>query len=100
MARYIRENHNRNPEINPNRWWTEFPESTVSFYFAFISSFFTGMYKDRLAEISKEYHINGATIDVENLLYIAEGLKSGKISYGQFFDMFANDRITCTLPPF
>ena len=96
MARYIRENQNRNQEINPNKWWSEFPDSTHTFYFAFISSFFTGMYKDRLAEISKEYHLNGATIDVENLLYIAEGLKSGKLSYEHFFELFNNDRIVYT----
>lgn len=96
MARYIRENQSRNQEINPNKWWSEFPDSTQTFYFAFISSFFTGTYKDRLAEISKEYHLNGATIDVENLLYIAEGLKSGKLSYERFFEMFNNDRIVYT----
>ena len=96
MARYIRENQNRNHEINPNKWWTEFPENIQTFYFAFISSYFTGMYKDRLAEISKEYHINGATIDIENLLYIAESLKSGNLNYGQFFELFDNDRIMYT----
>jgi len=97
MTRYIRENQSRNSEINPNRWWTEFPDDTSTFYFAFISSFFTGMFKERLAEISKEYHINGATIDVENLLYIAEGLKSRQLSYEQFFAMFDNDRIVYAL---
>lgn len=94
MARYIRENQSRNSDTNPTCWWTEFPKNISHFFFAFISSYFTGMYKDRLREISNEYHVKGAVIDVENLLYISEGIKSRQLSRENLFALFNNDKIT------
>lgn len=96
MSRYVRESQSRNPDINPNCWWAEFPEEVKDYYFAFISSFFTGRYKERLSEISREYGINGAVIDAENLLYIAESIKNRELSRKSFFELFNNDKIECS----
>lgn len=93
MGRYVRENKNRNAAINPLKWWENFPNSVTEFNFAFISSFFTGQYAERLSEIYHEYGVKGGVIDVENLLYIAEGLKSGELSYSEFFGLFDNSQI-------
>ena len=93
MGRYVRENKNRNAAINPLKWWENFPNSVTEFNFAFISSFFTGQFAERLSEIYHEYGVKGGVIDVENLLYIAEGLKSGELSYSEFFGLFDNSQI-------
>lgn len=97
MARYIRENQDRNVDANPNCWWNEFHPSVSNFTYAFISSFFTGQFEARLNEIKSVYHVNGATINAENLLYLAEGLKSNKLSYSQFFNLFQNKEIEYSL---
>ena len=59
-----------------------------------MSSFFKGRFTDQLAYISKtQANIKGAVLNVENLLYLAEVLKTGKLSYSDFFNLFANEEI-------
>lgn len=88
MIRYIQENNDRNISRNPNQWWSEFPASVKSFNYLFISSLFKGNFKERLKEIYASTKINGAVINIENLLYLAEQIKTGKISYPDTFKLF------------
>lgn len=94
MVRYLQENNERREDINPNKWWNEFNDNVSHFNFAFISSFFTGQFSIRLQEIKNRTGINGAVLDVENLLLVAEALKRGDLSYRDFFKLFdCNDSI-------
>lgn len=88
MIRYIEENQKRDKALNPNEWWTIFNKDVSKFNFAFISGEFTGGFKDRLENISRRSHINGAAINSVNLLLLAEEIKSGKLSYGDAFSKF------------
>lgn len=91
MVRYLEENNKRDKAINPNEWWAEFGEAVQYFNFAFISSFFTGQFLSRLQEIKNRTGIDGAVLDVENLLLVAEALKRGQLSYNDFFHLFDNN---------
>lgn len=97
MSRYINENRQRISGVPSNEWWKNFPAEVKNFTFLFVSSFFKGRFADQLTYISKtQGGIKGAAINVENLLYLAEVLKTGKISYHDFFNLFANDEIEKT----
>lgn len=94
MSRYINENRQRISGIPTNEWWKNFPSEVKKFSFLFVSSFFKGRFADQLAYISKtQANIKGAVLNVENLLYLAEVLKTGKLFYSDFFDLFANEEI-------
>ena len=98
MSRYINENRQRISGVPANEWWKNFPLKVENFTFLFISSFFKGRFAEQLAYISKtQGNIKGATINVENLLYLAEVLKTGRLSYSNFFNLFTNREITITL---
>ena len=98
MSRYINENRQRISGIPTNEWWKNFPKKVEKFTFLFVSSFFKGRLTEQLSYISKtQADIKGAAINVENLLYLAEVLKTGKLLYSNFFDLFANKEITIPL---
>ena len=93
MIRYIDENKERDSKFNNNCWWNSFNPSVDRFYFLFISSIFSGSFAERLKHISHRTNINGGALNSENLLYIAEALKSGDLSYDNFFGFFKNEEI-------
>ena len=98
MSRYIRENQTRDIEINPNHWWENFPVVINTFYFAFISSVFKGNIGATLKRIALDTGVNGAAINVINLLLTAEQIKSHKIAYMEFFEKLnANQELTCNV---
>ena len=98
MSRYINENRQRISGVPTNEWWKNFPEKVEKFTFLFVFSFFKGRLADQLSYISKtQDNIQGAAINVENLLYLAEVLKTGKLPYSNFFDLFHSQEITITL---
>lgn len=98
MSRYINENRQRISGVPSNEWWRNFPAKVENFTFLFVSSFFKGRLADQLSYISKtQGNIKGAAINIENLLYLAEVLKTGKLSYPDFFDLFHNQEITINL---
>ncbi len=94
MLRYIEENQKRDKALNPNEWWTIFDDAVSKFNFAFVSGKFTGGFKDRLENISRRSHANGAAINSVNLLLLAEEIKSGRLTYGDAMAKFeCNDEI-------
>lgn len=94
MSRYINENRQRINGIPTNEWWKNFPTNVINFTFLFITSFLKGHFEEQLAYISAMHNgIKGATINVENLLYLAESLKTGKIPYDEFPNLFINQEI-------
>lgn len=97
MIRYIQENQSRDEKINSNKWWENFEEKVMKFNYLFISSSFIGGFKKNLQHIADRTGINGGAIDVENLLYFAEELKSGRLSYKDSFSKYINDEIKMSL---
>ena len=93
MIRYIQENQSRDEKINPNMWWENFEEKVTKFNYLFVSSSFIGGFKKNLQHIADRTGINGGAIDVENLLYFAEELKSGRLKYEDSFNEYRNDEI-------
>lgn len=91
MSRYVNENIMRNPALNANEWWKNFDSRITSYTFLFITSYLKGDFEKQLNYISTANGgIKGAAISVENLLYFAEGVKSGRLSYSDFYTSFAN----------
>lgn len=93
MIRYIEENQTRDKKINPNKWWEGFDDKVKDFNYLFVSSYFKGNFKSNLKHIANRTGVNGGAINVENLLYFAEELKAGRISYLGSFKMYNNDEI-------
>ena len=93
MIRYIEENQTRDEKINSNKWWESFDEKVKDFKYLFVSSFFKGNFRNNLKHITNRTGVNGGAINVENLLYFAEELKSGRISYIDSFNIYVNDEI-------
>ncbi|MGI6681311.1 MAG: restriction endonuclease FokI C-terminal domain-containing protein [Bdellovibrionota bacterium] len=93
MIRYIDENKTRDEKINPNKWWENFDEKVKNFNYFFVSSFFKGGFKSNLKYIASRTRVNGGVLSVESLLYLAEELKSKRLSYLAFFSLYKNDEI-------
>ena len=93
MIRYIDENKKRDVNLNSNQWWKNFDENVEEFNFLFVTSYLIGNFQKNIEHISNRTKINGAAINVENLLYFAEEIKSGRISYNETFDYYQNNEI-------
>ena len=93
MIRYIEENQTRDEKINSNKWWESFDDRVKDFNYLFVSSFFKGNFKNNLKHIANRTGVNGGAINVENLLYLAEEIKSGRLSYIDSFKIYENDEI-------
>lgn len=93
MSRYINDNQKRDLSINPNAWWEVFPISVSHFNHLFVSSFFTGQFSQQLSYIAQDKGQNGAAITAENLLYLADELKSGVRKYEDVKKLMQNTEI-------
>lgn len=91
MRRYIEENNKRDNKINPNKWWENFPKLLSKFSFLFVSSEFNGQFEDKLENISTTTGINGAAINVVNLLLFAENIKSEFIGLEQAYQLMTQN---------
>lgn len=91
MSRYINENRMRLSILNSNQWWNNFDSRIKTYTFLFITSYLKGEFEKQLEYISNANSgIRGAAIGVENLLYLSEGIKSGQLSYMDFYNSFNN----------
>lgn len=93
MSRYINDNQKRDSNINPNEWWKIFPNSVTHFNHIFISSFFTGQFIQQLQYIARDKGEDGAAITTENLLYLADELKTKKRQYEDIKNIIKNVEI-------
>lgn len=93
LSRYINDNQKRDPKINPNEWWKVFPTSVIHFNHLFVSSFFTGLFVQQLQYIARDKGEDGATITTENLLYLADKLKSEAMKYEDIKTLMNNQEI-------
>ena len=94
MGRYILENKKRIPGVPTNEWWKCFEAHVSDFTFLFITSFLKGRFTEQLDYISKTHeNIKGAAISIQNLLYLAEIIKTSQLNYHDFFKLFKNQEI-------
>lgn len=93
ISRYIEENQNRLPGVPSNEWWKNFDQNVNIFTFLFITSYLKGNFKDAIKYIHDVKNIDGGAISVEQLLYVAEDLKNGKLLYNDFFKLINNNEI-------
>ena len=94
MARYVNENQQRIPGVPANEWWREFDSRTTAFTFLFVTSFLKGKFAEQLEYISNTHSgIKGGAISVENLLYLAENIKSARKTKESFFNDFDNKEL-------
>lgn len=93
MERYIRENIDRNEQVNPNKWWEIFPEDVSDFKFMFVSSYFKGNFIDQIKRMSINTDTVGAAISIEHLLLGAEYYKRGILNHEEIGDRFTNCEI-------
>lgn len=99
MGRYILENRKRLPGVPANEWWRNFEAGVSEFTFLFVTSFLKGQFAAQLDYISRTHeNMRGAAIDVTNLLYLAEALKTSNLTYLDFFKLFDNQEIRIILP--
>ena len=90
MGRYI---------LPTNEWWKCFEARVSDFTFLFVTSFLRGRFTEQLDYISRTHeNIKGAAINVQNLLYLAEALKTSQLSYHGFFELFSNREICISIP--
>ncbi|MDR3262703.1 MAG: restriction endonuclease [Clostridiales bacterium] len=97
MARYIEENKTRDSALNPNRWWLGFPDNVMLFNFLFVSSVFTDGVNAKLLQLSRRTSTNGAAINSQNLLLLAEEIKSCRLSYKDCFELFNKNNEVCVV---
>lgn len=99
MGRYILENRKRLPGVPANEWWRNFEAGVSEFTFLFVTSFLKGRFAAQLDYVSRTHeNMRGAAIDVTNLLYLAEALKTSNLTYHDFFKLFDNQEIRIILP--
>lgn len=91
MRRYVDENNKRDAKINPNKWWENFPKLLNRFNFIFVSSEFNGQFEEKLSNIANTTGINGAAMNVVNLLLFAENIKSEFIGLEQAYDLMTKN---------
>lgn len=89
------QNNRREDGIPSNEWWKLFGDNITSFSYLFVTSFLRGRFEDNLSELSKITHVNGGAIGVDNLLYLAEDLKTGVLSYEDFYAKMQNCELIC-----
>lgn len=91
MRRYVEENNKRDPKINSNEWWHNFPTLLNKFSFLFVSSEFNGQFEDKLSNIATTTGINGAAMNVVNLLLFAENIKSEFIDLDKAYKLLTQN---------
>lgn len=98
MSRYINENNLRKKTLNSNEWWKKFDPVVSSYTFLFITSYLKGKFQEQLEYVSNANGgIKGAAIGVENLLYLSEGIKSGRLTHSDFYSSFNNKEMIFTI---
>lgn len=95
MQRYVEENIRRDENINNNKWWEKFPSDVNKFRFLFVSGRFIGEFENQLERISGLTGVNGAVINVVNLLKLADKILGGKLTKEEFMkECFNNKEIS------
>lgn len=91
MKDYIEQNQIRNPSLYQNQWWENFEKDVTDFSYLFVSSFFTGNFRHSMAKLKEETNTSGAVINAENLLYLADLIKTSRIDETELINLLKSD---------
>ncbi|HBC30643.1 MAG TPA: restriction endonuclease [Clostridiales bacterium] len=81
MSRYIRQYRTRNDK---STWWKDLPDNLPNTQFIYISSYFTGKYRQQLADYEHSNQMRGSLMEIAKLLMLAEKVKAGILNYNDF----------------
>jgi len=83
MMRYISEYHQKNPFLNPNRWWESFraPSYPQNIKYGFVSSNFIGQFLAQMCYIFTQTGIPGGAITSEKLIEKVDAVLNPNNSY-------------------
>lgn len=84
MKRYISNNQKRDENINPTKWWTEFPDYLKKYYFMFVSGTYKGEIADKLNKIYLETNVFGTAMPIVKALLVADKIKSNEMNLQDF----------------
>lgn len=95
MIRYIEDNQRRDSKRNSTEWWKHFDEMIPSenFFFLWVSSKFIGRFPEQLDYTATQTNTNGGALNVEQLLFGAHAIESGRLKHTDFPKFFLNKEI-------
>lgn len=94
QRQWIYQDLKRDENIN-NKWWEKLSDNINKFSFLFVSGRFIGEFESKLERISGLTGVNGAVINVVNLLKLADKLLGGKLTKEEFMkECFNNKEIS------
>lgn len=79
MIRYINEANTKREDINPNKWWENFPLCVKNYSFQYVSSKFSSNINEKVEILSLRSKTNGSVINVKNLLLLIDNVISGEL---------------------
>ena len=97
MKRYISNNQKRDENINPTKWWHDFPDYLKHYYFMFVSGVFKGDIAEKLNKIYLETNVSGTAMPIVTALLIADKIKARKLTRKEFSKKLTNTIFTDTI---
>ena len=74
----------RDENINPTKWWNEFPDYLKKYYFMFVSGTYKGEIADKLNKIYLETNVFGTAMPIVKALLVADKIKSNEMNLQDF----------------
>jgi len=97
MIRYINEYDEKNPSLNPNRWWESFraPSYPQNIKYGFVSSNFIGQFLAQMCYIFTQTGVTGGAIISEKLIEKVDAVLNPNNSYSltDFFNEMNNNTL-------
>ena len=97
MVRYINEYGQKNPSLNPNRWWESFksPSYPQDIKYGFVSSNFIGQFLAQMCYIFTQTGVTGGAITSEKLIEKVDAVLNPNNSYSltDFFNEMSNNTL-------
>jgi len=97
MVRYINEYGQKNPSLNPNKWWENFkaPSYPQNIKYGFVSSNFIGQFLAQMCYIFTQTGVTGGAITSEKLIEKVDAVLNPNNSYSlpDFFNEMSNNTL-------
>lgn len=95
MVRYIEDNQYRDYVRNNTKWWENFNDTNNSkeYFFLWVSSEFIGDFNKQLTDTARRTNINGAALNVIQLLLGADLIRRGELTNDTLSNLMTNEEI-------